>query len=265
MKQLFIYAFAVMALTMLTACGNEDEPVNKQTFNVTINARIIGEDNIIFSQGKAYVELDNIAKTIKITTDYKTPDGQSTTIATPEMKLTSAGGYEVYSFSDHSATSSTGPVEGTIDMNSGMMWYKFTFDASAPIVCTTQLLYSYMKTIIINPDNNFQYTNEQSQYLFTLDSDGKTCSMQISNFTPNIAGNVIPGGTIKYNSLAVTPTATGYTITADKAESSYMGTYTITGLHVNLDGQGRLIDGQFKCADLDFVITGSMFPQKVNY
>ena len=52
----------------------------------------------------------------------------------------------------------------------------------------------------------------------------------------------------------------GYTITADEAESSYRGFYTITDLDIELDTQGLIIGGSFKCSDLDFTLDGRMFP-----
>ena len=255
----FFYLFAVLALVSLSACNDNDETVNKQTSRMTINNRAVDGDNVVFSQGIAKVELDYTNMLVQFTTDYKDINGQSHTITTPQMKL-SLQGATVYKFDVAGSGDFTGieQLTGYIDFATGAMWFSFE-EGSAKVYSSTHLLYNYTTTMVTNPDNNNHFSHDQSAYMFALNAKGDTCTMTISNFIPNMSGSV-QAGLIQFSNLTVTPTTTGYTITADEAESSYRGFYTITDLDIELDTQGLIIGGSFKCSDLDFTLDGRMFP-----
>lgn len=256
MKKLSFMLLALLAVTMFTACGNDDEPENKQTVSMTINNRaIIDANQVVFSQSTAKVDINYTDMVIQFNTEYKDANEHTHSITTPTMKLANEGG-TVYSFGKGS-----NDVSGYIDFATGMTWFIIN-DNAGTVVSTTQLLYAYSTTTVTNPDNGNHFSHEQSAYLFALDSKCEKCTMQISNFIPNIAGSV-EASEIQFNDLTVTATATGYTITAAEAESSYK-TYTITDLNINLSNQCQVINGSFKCKDLEFAITGKVFPN-LNY
>ncbi len=261
MKKSFIYLFAMLAAVMLTACGSDDKPINKQTVTMTINSRAIEGDNIVFSQGSAKVEFDYTNMFIMFTSEYKDVDGQSHTITTPEMKLYPSGGM-IYSFNNMASNTYTGidALTGYIDLSSGMMWYSFE-SSNCLVYCTTQLLYAYTTTTITNPENDNIFNHEQSAYLFALDTRGEKCVMKISNFIPNTNGTV-QASEILYDGLTVTPTTTGYKITAAQVESSYRGYYTITDLNITLNSQCQIIGGSFKCGGLEHTLSGRLFPSQ---
>lgn len=252
MKKLSILFFSLLAVTLFTACNDDnDKPVNKQTVNMDINNRAIDGETVVFSQNKATVEVNFTDMTIKISTQYTDATEHPHTLTTPEMNLTNEGGM-IYSFGR-----GTSEVSGYIDFNTSMMWYTIN-NASGLVVSTSQLVYAYSTTTVTNPDNGYTYSHEHSAYLFVLDSKCEKCSMSISNFSPNIAGS-IEVGEVQFNNLNVTPTATGYTITADETETINYG-YKITDLNINLNEQCQFINGSFKCKDLEFSITGKLFP-----
>lgn len=260
MKKLF-YLFTVLALVSLSACNDKDNTENKQTATMTINNRAVDGDKVVFSQGTAKVELNYTNMLVKFTTDYTDADGQSHTITTPDMKLNTQSNM-VYKFDVAGSGSFSGieQLTGYIDFTTGMMWFSFE-TGSSKVYSSTHLLYAYTTTMVTNPDDDHHFSHEQSAYLFAPDAKGETCTMKISNFIPNISGSV-QAGEIQYNGLTLTPTTTGYTITADEAASSYQGFYTITDLNIELDSQGLIIGGSFKCGDLDFTLDGRMFPIK---
>lgn len=97
MKKLSFMLFALLAVTLFTACGNDDEPINKQTVSMTVNNRAIKGDQVVFSQNNAQVEINYTAMEIQFNTDYKDINGQSHSVTTPAMKLINVGG-SVYSF-----------------------------------------------------------------------------------------------------------------------------------------------------------------------
>ena len=259
MKKLSLLLLSLLAVVMFTACGNDDEPVNKQNVTMVINNRAIDGDNLVFSQGEAKVELNYTDMFIKFTANYKDANGQSHSLTTPDMKMTAVSS-TVYTFNNVASSTFTGidAFVGYIDLASGMMWYSFD-DGTSHVVSTTQLLYAYTTTSITNPENGNHYSHEQSAYLFALDARGETCVMKISNFAPNVVGSV-QVTEIQYDGLTVTPTTTGYIITADEVESSYRGFYKITDVNFTLDSQCQVISGSFKCNNLDFAITGKLFP-----
>lgn len=261
MKKLSILFFSMLAVMLFTACTDNDDPVNKQTFTSTINTRAIDGTDVVFSQGTAKAEVNFTDMTMQFTSNYKDTDGQSRSLTTPTMKMTSYNG-TVYHF-DGSNSQTMGSVDalsGYFDMATGMLWYSFT-DNGNTIVTTSHLLYAYSTTTVTNPDNGNHYSHKMSAYLFSLDARGEKCVMRVSNFTPNIAG-AIEAEELQYDGLTVTPTATGYTITANQVESSMRGFYTITDLNITLNSQCRVISGSFKCEDLNFTVTGDLFPSQ---
>lgn len=260
MKKSLIYIFAVLAAVMFTSCSDNDEPVNKQSFTSTINTRAIEGDAVYFSQNSAKVEVNYTGMTIQFSTTYADINGHSHSFTTGEMKMTLASG-TVYTFTNSAASGNDGisSLKGYLDMATGMMWYSFMADGTTTVVNSSHLLYAYSTTTVTNPDNGYTYNHQNSAYLFAIDSKGETCTMRISNFAPNITGS-IQALEIQFNDLKVVPTLTGYTITADEADSNYSGFYTITDLAINLDSQCQVINGSFKCSDLDFKITGDLFP-----
>lgn len=255
----FFYLFAVLALVSLSACNESDEPTNIQTATMVINSRAIDGDDMVFSQGSSKVELDYTNMFIKFTADYRDINGQSHTITTPDMKLYIMNS-SIYKFDNIASNEYTGieQLTGYIDFATGMMWYSFK-DASSKVVSSSQFLYAYTTTTVTNPDNGYHFSHEQSAYLFALDARGETCTMKISNFIPNINGSV-QASEIQYKDLTVTPTTTGYIITADEVESSYKGFFSITDLNIILNNQCMVIGGSFKSNDLEFSINGSLFP-----
>ena len=259
MKKTLICLFAVLASVMFTACNNDDDHENKYEVTMAINNRAFNGDDVVFSQGTAKVEINYTNMFIKFTADYKDGNGQTHSITTPDMKLYSNKN-TVYTFNNIASNTYTGidQLTGYIDLATGMLWYTFD-DGVSPVVSTSQLQYAYTTTTITNPDNDNHVSHDQSAYVFALDAKGESCIMQIYNFIPNITGSV-QASEIQYKGLAVTLTTTGYHITASEVESSYKGFYTITDLDVLIDYNGHVMTGSFKCNDLDFDISGRLFP-----
>jgi hypothetical protein len=260
MKKFSLFLLPLLAVAMLTACGDDDKPVNKQIVTMVTNNRAIDGDAVVFSQGSDKVELNYTDMTIQFTGDFNDADGNSRSLTTPNMNLTNVNDM-VYRFNTNNTSSSTytgiDNLTGYIDMSTGMIWYSFD-DGSSRVVSSSQLLYAYTTTTLTNPDNGNHSSHNQSAYLFAIDSKGETCTMKVSNFITNINGSV-QATEIQYNNLKVTPTTTGYIITAEEAESSYRGFYTITDLNITLDSQCLVMNGSFKSGDLDFTLSGNLF------
>ena len=260
MKKLSFLILSLLAVTMFTACNdNGDEPNNRQTISATINSRTIDGEDVIFSQSTAKVELNYSDMFIKITADYKDANGQSHSMTSPEMKM-SSNGNSVYTFNNAASSAYNGIeiLEGYIDFATGMMWYSFVVDGSTRVISTTHLLYAYTNTTLTNPETGNHGTHQQSAYLFVPDSKGETCVMRISNFMSNLNG-AVDASEVQYNGLTLTPTTWGYTITASEVESNYKGYYTLTDVNITLSTQSQTMSGSFKCNGINYVINGGLF------
>lgn len=258
MKKLSFWILSLLAVTMLTACGNDDDPVNKQTVSVATNSRTLNGNDVIFSQNNATIEINFTDATIKFSCGYADANGVVKTLTTSEMTLTLIGG-SIYSFNGNSTPySSTMDLHGFIDLATVTLWYTFT-DNGNQVISTTQMIYSYVTTTVTNPDNGNHNSYTNSQYMFALDEKGEKCTMVATNFAPNLSGSIQDVQT-RWDGLTATPTSTGYIITADKVESNHKINDTITDVEFILDGQCRTITGNFKCNGLDIKVTGDMFP-----
>ena len=256
MKKLSFFMLSLLAVTMLTSCGSDDEPVNKQTVNMAFNARLLDSNNesITFSQNNGVVELNYTDMTIKFSTSYKDQNGMTQTLTFPTMKLVHQNGTVYY------CDATDGQIGRLmIDLGTGMMWYQASNPSDGTtLVLTTHLLYAYTTTTMNNPENGNHGSHNQSAYLFSLDSRGETCVMRVSNFMTNMNG-VVDAPEIQYDGLIVTPTATGYKITAEEAESNYKGFYKLTDVEFNIIEQCQVFTGSFKCNGLEYTISGNLF------
>ena len=258
MKKLSFMLLSLLAVTMFTACGNDDEPENKQTVSSTINARMINvaDGSVVFSQNTGTIEVNFTDKTIQFTCNYKDLNGQTQKLTTPVMRLVLQKGSVYFIETGSQAMARV----GRIDLSSGMMLYRVSDpEEGTQLVMTTHLLYAYATTTMTNPDNGNHGSHEQSAYLFALDSRGETCVMRISNFMSNMNG-AVDAPEIEYNGLTVTPNGVGYKITAEMIESNYKGFYTLTDVDFNLTEQCEVINGSFKCNGINYSVTGSLFP-----
>ncbi|MBR5686050.1 MAG: hypothetical protein IKX18_07865 [Muribaculaceae bacterium] len=256
MKKLSFLLLSLLAVTLLTACGSEDDPVNKQTVSSTINARMINvaDGSVVFSQNTGKIEVNFTDKTIQFTCSYKDLNGQTQNLTTPVMNLVLQKGSVYYIETGSQAIARV----GRIDLSSGMMLYRVSDpEAGTQLVITTHLLYAYATTTMTNPENGNNGSHELSAYLFALDSKGETCIMSISNFVSNMSG-AVDASEVVYEGLTVTPNGTGYKVTAPSV--SYNGFYTLTDVDFTLSEQCEVINGSFKCNGINYSVTGTLFP-----
>jgi len=262
-KKLMTLLLAMLAMSLLTACNKDDESDHKQKFTYVINNRACRNGVVVFSQGTAEVEITfhsrTAMRTIKITSTYKDIDGQSRTLTTPEIEMPSAYGSPVSVYS-YSTTDNLGDgarnLSGGIDIQTGTMRYTFQQD-DYTIVCTTHLLFNNVITSIIDPMGASINTN-MSSYLFMLDSNAKTCVMQISNFIPGVNGGV-QSEVVKYNGLKVTVTDQGYVIKGDEAKATQGSFYDLTNVDITIDRDCSHFSGSFNTKVSRHEFSGDLF------
>ena len=262
-KKLMTLLLAMLALYILTACNKDDEHENKQKFTTSINNRACKVGVVVFSQGTAEVEINFDARTamrtIKITSTYKDIDGQSRTLTTPEIEMPSAYGtpVRVYSFSKTEGLSDgVKSLRGGLDIQSGMLWYTFQ-QGDYTMVCTTHLLFNNVITSITDVMGATINTN-MSSYLFMLDSNAKTCIMQISDFVP-AANGAVQAAVVEYKGLNVMITDQGYIIKADQAKATHDSYYDLTDVDVTIDSDCTHFSGSFSTKVSRHEFSGNLF------
>lgn len=260
MKKLSFMLLSLLAVTMFTACNNDDDETSrKQTITSPMNCRVVdaSDGSVVFSQNTAKVELNYTDMTINFTCNYKDLNGQTQVFTSPVMKLSLEKG-SVYRI--ETVGGQVISTNGWIDMSTGMMWYKTSdSEEGTVLVMTTHLLYAYTTTTMTNTENGNHGSHDQSAYLFALDSKGETCIMKIYNFISNLNA-AIDAAEVQYEGLTVTPTGTGYTITASEVESNYKGFYKLTDVNFTLNEQCLVTSGSFKCNGLEYTVSGQLFP-----
>lgn len=251
-----IYLFALLTLTLFTSCADKNEDDSKQTFTATINSRAIDGDQVIFNQGKGEVEVNFTTRSIQFSGDFKDASGHTQSLNSPSMQLTNSIG-SVYTFNG-----AMYDLKGSLDMATGMMLYSFSLDDGTTVVCSTHLMYAYATTTVTN-EQGATYEHQQSAYLFTLDSKGENCTLQISNFIPDTNG-AVQASVIGYKNLKVTPTATGYVITGNDAEplDPVYSSLSVSDLNFVIDNQCLTISGTFSINKHTFNVSGPLFPRE---
>jgi hypothetical protein len=147
-------------------------------------------------------------------------------------------------------------LKGTIDIQTGMMRYTFQQD-DYTIVCTTHLLFNNVITKIIDPMGATINTN-MSSYLFMLDSNAKTCIMQISDFVP-AANGAVQAAVVEYKGLNVMITDQGYIIKADQAKATHDSYYDLTDVDVTIDSDCTHFSGSFSTKVSRHEFSGNLF------
>lgn len=263
MRKTILFLLAVMTLMLLNACGHDDEPANKpdeiQYANLVFSCWTARGNVMSYLQTVGYVELNYTQGTIQLTSDYNDYHGTRRSISTPKMELKYVSD-NTYAFNDQSSinTFDGSYPNGYINMATGVVWFMFTNEHEKTVI-TTYLNYPAPTTTIYDLENMKGHQHTQSSYLFAPDAQGKTCVMQINNFITDLDGTVA-AELIQFQGLTLTQTSQGYHITADRAESTYGGRYTITDVDIDLGGQCRDINGSFKCNGHEIRMAGGLFP-----
>lgn len=137
-----------------------------------------------------------------------------------------------------------------------MMRYTFQQD-DYTIVCTTHLLFNNVITKIIDPMGATNNTN-MSSYLFMLDSNAKTCIMQISDFVP-AANGAVQAAVVEYKGLNVMITDQGYIIKADQAKATQGSYYDLTDVDIAVDRDCSHFSGSFNTKVSRHEFSGDLF------
>lgn len=251
MKKAYLFFLVIMFGVTLAACGHDDEPEEQpdeiQTSEIDFYSRTIKGNNVAFLSDKGTVVLNYTKGTIQLTSKYNDFDGQPHTFTTGEMQVAYTGDGTLYTFRDPTMqTDYDGSTSvGLFDTATGVILYTFNNEIGK-IFTTTYLNFPSSEVRIGKIGDSYFITHDKSEFLFAPVDQGSKCVLQINNFVADMSGNVA-ADVIQFMGLPMTSTPYGYTIVADRAESTYGGNYTITDVNISINNQCRGIYGSYLC------------------
>lgn len=269
-KKLISLMLLLLAILALLACGNDDEPDNKQTIDMTFNALMIDladESHAVFYQSNGQAEIDYTNMTIQFSCSYKDLDGQTSVFKSQRYDLEPYKETVYYMLKASSGTYGVSIRPGLIDLSTSMIWYKENdVDQGTSLYITTQYTCPYLTTSVTDK-NGHTFSHTKSGYMFAFDSKGEKAVMRVTDFIPD-SGGAIQAAVLDYEGLTVTKalqtsnyTYTMYRITADHATCRQSDYYDLTDLDINITEQGRLIKGSYKINGNTYKMSGGLFPE----
>lgn len=251
-KVFYYYLLTILMSATFSACGHDDEPVVQpdddiETIELDLYSRTIKGGEVAFLNSKGSIAFNYTRGTIRLTCSYNDQDGHTHTVTTGEMGL-SPQTETLYAFSDPTMKASYDGTTSSGLLNTATSVILFTFsNDDGKVVVTTHLHFAAAMTQVQNLDNGFIYTrHRKSDYLFAPIDQGHRCVLQINNFIINTTEE-IEADVVQFQGLPMTPTPNGYTISTERAHSTYGGDYVITDVNIVISSQCQSISGSFKC------------------
>lgn len=265
MKKILIPFIALVLALATASCIGNDEPTNSMTQVVKMYNRAMGDniDGCLLSTATTQIAIDMNAATISLSTSARVNDRQKVSFKIELMKMTSQSA-GLYTFSASSVKCDNGSVvtnlQGTFDMNAGVMYLQYLVDGQTTVYSTSLLAYAYT-TLSSSKDggNPQEFTN--SMMIFRLDSkDSTKATLEVRNLQLSATDLGVDAAT--YDTVNVQVTESGYLLTADRLKSNtYCSTYDMTDFNGVVTNQGRVLNATFKCKGYDVKYHGSMFKE----
>lgn len=262
----FLIPFIALVLALATAsCIGNDEPTNSITQVVKMYNRALGDDidGCVFSTSTTQIAIDMNAATISLSTSTRIAYRQKVSFKVELLKMTSQSA-GLYTFSASNVKCDNGNVvtnlQGTFDMNAGVMYLQYLVDGQTTVYSTSLLAYAYT-TLSSSKDGGNPYESPSSMMIFRLDSkDSTKATLEVRNLQLSATDPGIDAAT--YDTVSVQVTESGYQLTADKLKNNtYGSTYEITNFNGVVTNQGRVLNATFKCKGYDVKYHGSMFKE----
>ncbi len=265
MKKILIPFIALVLALATASCIGNDEPTNSFTQVVKMYNRAIGDniDGCLFSTSTTQIAIDMNAATISLSTSARINDRQRPSFKVEVLKMTtqSAG---LYTFSASNVKCDNGSVvtnlQGTFDMNAGVMYLQYLVDGETTVYSTSLLAYAYTN-LSSSKDGGVPQTFSNSMMIFRLDSkDSTKATLEVRNLQLSATDPGVDAAT--YDTVSVKVTDDGYMLTADRLKSNtYGSTYDMTDFNGVVSNQGRVLNVTFKCKGYDVKYHGSMFKE----
>lgn len=272
-----LIAAATLMLGMTSCLNSNDDNNNVQNLLATMYNRVVGaDDSVVYSSSTYNIAIDYASGSITISPTIVV-GGSNITFTSPEMKLNYNNTDNYYAFSSGAFTSSTGVtvqnLTGQFDLSNGTLYVSY-FINGYRVYATVGLYYSLSTTTSYDLTNQGGlYSTTKSTYAFTIDNPTMTTSLTITNFglTNDIAAR---GQLMTISGIKITPTAAGYTLSADsvtgKLNNYEYETYTFTNVRGSITDGGtsltltcdcKVTDESSKASEINrrMTVDGKMF------
>lgn len=251
----YCFIFALLTIITFTSCLNDkDDKVNTMTFTLTANNRAVEGEKVVFSQGTLQGEINYNDMTMQMSGNYKDIDGSSRTMNSGLMKVAPVT-RSIYRFTGSA-------VSGIYDTETGMIRYITNVDGNYNLTSTSDFDMRHLTSTVTNETDGKTYSHMYSAYVFLFGANGEKVTMLIYNFVPDTGGS-IQASMIEYKDLKVTPTTSGYLITADHAACTQRDFYNLTDLSIAITDDCTMVNGSFKINNFTYEMSGHIFGDEI--
>lgn len=256
---------AIVSLTLLvlaSSCSND--PDNSYSYSSdTYNRSTSNSSGSESLMSKATVDYtfhtgDN---TLDITTSSTPYAGDARVSFTAKVNVTynQTGGFYTFGTSTVTATGATVTgLSGRFDLYTGTLYMTYTVDGTYTVKSTSSLAYPYTETQMIDTAHTTSaWTQNQAVYLFDVNTSTNKANISIYYIQTEKDGQ---NHVLQYSGAQVTPTRTGYVITADtlKAISDYK-VYYLRNAKFTIDNNWHSLNGTFQLDKQQANVKGGLF------
>lgn len=256
---------AIVSLTLLvlaSSCSND--PDNSYSYSSdTYNRSTSNSSGSESLMSKATVDYtfhtgDN---TLDITTSSTPYAGDARVSFTAKVNVTynQTGGFYTFGTSTVTATGATVTgLSGRFDLYTGTLYMTYTVDGTYTVTSASCLTYPYAQTSMTDTAHSTSpWVQNQAVYNFDVNTTKNTATISIYYLTN--AQNSSSYLTLQYSGAKVTPSATGYVITADSlsAVSGYTA-YHLRKAQFNISSDWQSFNGSFQLNDRMVTAHGSL-------
>jgi hypothetical protein len=238
------YSYSSVAYNIATRQGADSSTISKSAVNYAFNSG----DNTI-----------DIATTATPYTSSKTAGGTVSFSTTVDMTYDQTKGYFTFSTSNVKATGATvSGLSGSFDYITGTLYLEYTVNGTYTVKSTSSLAYPYTETQMIDTAHTTSaWTQNQAVYLFDVNTSTNKANISIYYIQTEKDGQ---NHVLQYSGAQVTPTRTGYVITADtlKAISDYK-VYYLRNAKFTIDNNWHSLNGTFQLDNQQATVKGGLF------
>lgn len=238
------YSYSSVTYNIATSKGADSSTISKSAVNYAFNSG----DNTL-----------EISTTATPYTSDKTAGGTVSLSTTVDMTYDQTKGYFTFSTSNVQATGATvSGLSGSFDYITGTLYLEYTVNGTYTVKSTSSLAYPYAETQMIDTAHTTSaWTQNQAVYLFDVNTSTNKANISIYYIQTEKDGQ---NHVLQYSGAQVTPTRTGYIITADtlKAIADYKMHY-LRNAKFTIDNDWHSLNGTFQLDNQQATVKGGLF------
>lgn len=268
MKQLTFMLVALVAMMGMVSCDNKD-PEQIAQFQQEFYVRSVDKNDhsVQFSQTVSVITANYTQSEMDITVTAKLNGSASATIQFLKLAMAYDPTTGMYSMSKGANTTVSGgaavsDIEGSFDMNTGIMYLHFVADGKYDVYCTTRLLYPYGSATSSYEKNGEKKTSTADDFCLAIELNADGTKANLTLYNVSLETDIAKVIYVDYASIPVTVTADGYVLEAAALEAAIDNVpkkdYDMTDFKATINTQGRRINGSFTIDGHDVTFSAKM-------